>query len=42
MKISIEICEEWDEFKKENMLTWRHILARGVHELQNDMQKMQK
>lgn len=36
MKITIDICEEWNEFKVENMLTWRHILGRGIHELQND------
>jgi len=34
MKITIEICEEWHEIKKESGLSWRYILKKGITEIQ--------
>jgi len=29
-KISIDVCEEWQDLKKESGLSWRYILKKGI------------
>lgn len=39
MKITIDIPDKWDELKKEQELSWRHILRLGIREVEHGLYK---